>query len=750
MMTAESATSSSVNTANRLLEVKHMRVDYYADNGTVHALNDVSISLDRGQILGLAGESGSGKSTLAYAITRLLRPPAAITEGEVFYYPRIDKEQTGEKKQLNRLQEPIDILKFSPGQLRTFRWNELAIVFQSAMNALNPVLSIGAQIADVLQTHRPKMSKADREKRAVELLRLVGIAPDRIRSYPHELSGGMRQRAMIAISLVLSPELIIMDEPTTALDVVVQREILTEIVSLSKRLNFSVIFITHDLSLLLEIADKIAIMYAGRVVETANCADLQRQPRHPYSYGLLNSFPTIHGPRREMSGIPGSPPDLRVIPSGCPFHVRCPAAFVACPEFLPALLPSSPETPGQLVACHLYDAHRKSDLLPDNAEFAAKFMAHYERIKAETLGAAETPARIPSTKEDGEIVIAESAAKQPILEAVHMRKYFPLRQFKLFGPAKVVHAVEDASLTLTPGRALAVVGESGSGKTTVARMLARLYDLTAGSINYRGVPVLQGAQGKGISLQEYRRHVQLVFQDPFSSLNSIHTVRYHLSRPLRIYGHAHTEAEENEQVLELLNRVSLSPAEQFIQKYPHQLSGGQRQRVAIARALAVRPEVLLADEPVSMLDVSIRLDILNLLLRLKNEEHLALLFITHDIASARYFAEDTLVMYAGQVVEGGPSEEVIQKPKHPYTQLLIAAAPDPERMAGEGKNGATIAARGEIPSLIAPPSGCRFHTRCPAVMPVCRERFPGRTELGGGHWTHCFLYGSGDEATVSH
>ena len=249
-------------------------------------------------------------------------------------------------------------------------------------------------------------------------------------------------------------------------------------------------------------------------------------------------------------------------------------------------------------------------------------------------------------------------------------------------------------------------------------------------------------------MRTYRRHVQLILQDPFSSLNPVHDVRYHLSRPLRIYNHVHTTSQETEHILSLLNRVNLSPAEQFIQKFPHQLSGGQRQRVAIARALAVRPEILLADEPVSMLDVSIRLDVLNLLLRLKEEERLALLFITHDIASARYFAEDTLVMYAGQMVEGGPSDEVIQRPMHPYTQLLVSAAPDPGRISPDGnKNLTDLPARGEIPSLIHPPSGCRFHPRCPHAMPVCSQRFPGRTELGNGRWTNCFLYGDGE--TVS-
>lgn len=331
---------------------------------------------------------------------------------------------------------------------------------------------------------------------------------------------------------------------------------------------------------------------------------------------------------------------------------------------------------------------------------------------------------------------------QPILEARHLRKHFPIHRVNPLAASMMVQAVEDTSLALYPGRATALVGESGSGKSTIARLLARLHTPTAGEILFRD----QAVSGvKGTSLKAYRRHVQMVFQDPFSSLNPIHSVRYHLGRPLRLYGYARNAYEEAEQVLTLLQRVSLTPAEQFMVKFPHQLSGGQRQRVAIARALATRPDVLLADEPVSMLDVSIRLDILNLLLRLKDEDRLALLFITHDIANARYFAEETLVMYAGQMVEGGPSDEVIQRPKHPYTQLLISAAPDPEKFApGQRGKRKPLEVRGEIASLVHPPSGCRFHPRCPHAMPVCKERFPGRTELGGGHWTHCFLYGEGN------
>jgi peptide/nickel transport system ATP-binding protein len=337
---------------------------------------------------------------------------------------------------------------------------------------------------------------------------------------------------------------------------------------------------------------------------------------------------------------------------------------------------------------------------------------------------------------------ARGDASAPILAAAHLRKLFPVHNLNPFKPKVAVHAVEDASLKLYPGRATALVGESGSGKTTVARMLAQLYAPTSGSILFEGQPV---SAKSARALREYRRHVQLIFQDPFSSLNPIHDVFYHLSRPLRVYRHARSRRELRDQALALLERVSLTPAEHFLQKYPHELSGGQRQRVAIARALAVRPRVLLADEPVSMLDVSIRLDILNLLSKLKEEDRLAVLYITHDIASARYFAEETQVMYAGQTVEGGTSEEITQRPMHPYSRLLLSAAPDPDRLTGESGL-ARLPARGEIPSLAHPPSGCRFHPRCPHVMDICRERFPQRTALGDGHWVHCFLYGEEGDA----
>jgi peptide/nickel transport system ATP-binding protein len=335
-----------------VLDVRGLSVDYGTASGAVHAVDNVSFTLGRGQIFGLAGESGSGKSTLAYAIARLHRPPAVVTQGQVLYYPR--PEQVSDSKMLAA--QPVDVLQLTPEELRAFRWRRLSIVFQSAMNALNPVLNISAQIDDVLRTHHPSMQARARRERAVELLRLVGIAPDRLKSYPHELSGGMRQRAIIAIALALNPDIIIMDEPTTALDVVVQREILNEIKALRERFGFSVIFITHDLSLLLEIADQIAVMYAGRIVETATQNRLYRQPQHPYTYGLMHSFPNLRGPRRSMTGIPGSPPDLRLLPTGCAFHPRCPFRVAACQASAPTLLAPCPDAAEDRVACHLYES----------------------------------------------------------------------------------------------------------------------------------------------------------------------------------------------------------------------------------------------------------------------------------------------------------------------------------------------------------------------------------------------------------
>ena len=364
---------SAAEPGDTLLDIQHMSVDYGVGDGAVHAVDDVSLSLRRGEVLGLAGESGSGKSTLAYAVARLLRPPAVVTSGAALYHPRDAATSASARGVRGQAGEPVDVLRLNGSALRRFRWNELAMVFQGAMNSLNPVLTVGAQIADVLKTHRPEMKGAERKQRSAELLRLVSISPEHLRSFPYELSGGMRQRIGIALALALSPDIIIMDEPTTALDVVVQREILQQILSLRERLNLSVIFITHDLSLLLELADTVAVMYAGKLVEVAQRRDLYRQSRHPYSYGLINSFPSLRGPRREVTGIPGSPPDLRHVPSGCSFHPRCPFAFEPCARLTPELTPY-PSGQFQRVACHLYNASLYEQP-PTTEEMAARYAA---------------------------------------------------------------------------------------------------------------------------------------------------------------------------------------------------------------------------------------------------------------------------------------------------------------------------------------------------------------------------------------
>ncbi|MFF1960923.1 ABC transporter ATP-binding protein [Streptomyces sp. NPDC058220] len=345
-------------TARPVLTISGLNVDYGTGSGAVRALRDVDLTLHRGEVLGLAGESGSGKSTLAYAVTRLLSPPGVITGGDVHYHP-YDKG-------------PVDLLGLTPQQLRAFRWQELSIVFQGAMNSLNPVHTVHSQLTDVLKAHRPQMRSAERTARAEELLSLVGISTDRLVAYPHQLSGGMRQRVMIAMALALEPEIVIMDEPTTALDVVMQRQILRQLVRLREELGFSVVFITHDISLLIEFSDRIAIMYGGRIVEEAGAAEIYRDPRHPYSDGLLHSFPALHGPRRELTGIPGSPPHLSAMPAGCAFHPRCGKAFEPCSGQVPALAPVPAGTaggPARSVACWLH--HPAPDAAPGAGEAAA-------------------------------------------------------------------------------------------------------------------------------------------------------------------------------------------------------------------------------------------------------------------------------------------------------------------------------------------------------------------------------------------
>jgi peptide/nickel transport system ATP-binding protein len=600
-----------------ILDIKDLSIAYRTGSGDVRAVRNVDLALNSGEVIGLAGESGCGKSTLAYGSVRLLRPPAVITGGSVTYHGR--RVAGG----------GVDVLAANPAQLRALRWREIAIVFQSAMNSLNPVLRVRDQLLDAVGAHLP-LTDEQKHDRVVELIEMVGIPRARLRSYPHELSGGMRQRVMIAMALAAEPEVVIMDEPTTALDVVVQREILGEIFDLKDRLGFSVLFITHDLSLLLEIADRVVIMYAGQVVESGTREQIHLRPAHPYTKGLLTSFPRLRGPRLKLSGIPGSPPALRGTLKGCPFIPRCAFATEACAGIDMTL---APVEPAHFTACQFINA---------------------AQTETATAGVSES----------------QRAATGPVaLEAVDLIKRYAI------GRKASVDAVRGVSFALRRGAITALVGESGSGKSTVARLLAGQERRTGGEILLDGTPIDPAARR---GFRAYKGAVQMVFQDPFASLNPLHTVRYHLERALSLHGRRTGRGPGQAELDALLEQVRLSPAEQYRDAYPHELSGGQRQRVSIARALAASPRVLLADEPVSMLDVSIRLEILDLIEELRARLELAVLYITHDIASARYFADEILVMHNGEIVERGPAEQVTQAPSHEYTRLLIDSAPDPD------------------------------------------------------------------------
>ena len=535
--------------ANIPLSIRNLNVNYITSGTPVHAVKDVSFDIKKGEIFGLVGESGSGKSTVVHAILRTLSPPAIITGGEILLNGR-------------------DILSMSHKEVLNFRWQEISIVMQSALNALNPVLSIRKQISDVLYTHRG-LSKNQANLRIRELFDLIGISYDRLDSFPHELSGGMRQRIVLAIALALMPPIIIMDEPTTALDVSVERDILFKVLELRKKLGFTILFITHDLNLLLEFADRLAVMLKGVLIETGDVPQIRSGGQHAYTKKLLGALPSAGG-------------------------------------------------------------KRKKDLLPQ-----------------------------PKSMEFGE---------KPLLEVQNLNKDFILSGFLR---PKLLHAVKDVSFEIFPGEIVGLVGESGSGKSTIARMIARLTPPTSGAIKLEGVDILK-SERRTASLK-YRRKVQMVFQDPFGSLNSVHTVFHHMARPI-IRHRLVPKSDLYKYIIDTLETVELSPGALFADKFPHEMSGGERQRVAIARVLSLQPDLIVADEPTSMLDVSIRLDILKILANLRIKKNVAILFITHDLASARYLADRIIVLKNGLQVEEGSSEDLIQSPQHSYTKQLIAAA----------------------------------------------------------------------------
>ena len=658
-----------------VLAVEDLRVDFRTEAGTIRAVDGVGWSVSPGETLALVGESGCGKSVTALAVMRLLaRPAGRVSGGRILFAGQ-------------------DLLAMPEADMRAIRGRDIAMVFQEPMSSLNPVMTVGAQITEPLRIHLGLSPRAARD-RAVELLRLVGVsdAERRLDQFPHVFSGGMRQRIMIAIALSCDPKLIIADEPTTALDVTIQAQILELLRDLSARLGISLVIITHNLGIVARYADRLAVMYAGRVVEDGPAAAVFASPRHPYTAGLLKSVPRLDRPRTgRLDTIEGLPPNLFEPPAGCRFAPRCTARLPICDQD-PVLRPTGP---ARRAACH----------------------------RAE-----EMPGALPATIAQPMPFSAQDGA--PLLEVRGLVKRFHVRGPGLFGrPAATVHAVEDVSFSLRRGETLGLVGESGCGKSTVGRLLLRLLDPTAGSIRFDGEELATASPAR---MRALRRRIQVIFQDPYSSLNPRMTVGDTVQEPLRRrlgMGGAAAGAR----CAELLDQVGLPAA--MAARYPHQMSGGQRQRVGIARALAMEPDFIVCDEAVSALDVSVQAQVVNLLAGLQARLGLAFLFIAHDLAVVRHLSHRVVVMYLGRVMEVADRDDIYAEPLHPYTRALLDAAPVPDPALERARPRPTLG--GELPSPISPPSGCVFRTRCPRAIAACADAVPPLAEKRPGHLAAC-------------
>ncbi|MEJ3656821.1 ABC transporter ATP-binding protein [Actinomycetes bacterium KLBMP 9759] len=636
-----------------LLEVRDLRVHFETQAGTVKAVDGVNWHVHEGETLAIVGESGSGKSVSAMTILGLVpSPPAVFPSGQVLLRGR-------------------SLLEMPESQQRKLRGNDIAMIFQDPLTALNPVFKVGDQIAEMVLSHQ-SISKAGARKKAVDLLGEVGIPNPRARAlqYPHEFSGGMRQRAMIAMALANDPQVLLADEPTTALDVTVQAQIMQLLVDLQESRGTAIVLITHDLGLVASHADRIAVMYAGRIVETGTTDEIFSAPRHAYTYGLLSSLARMDHVRPDkLEPIPGQPPSLSRVPSGCAFHPRCAFATEACTEDVPALLPVV-EHSGHMHAC----------IHPDDVA-----AAH----------AAPKPAAVTAE-------VKVDLGKPPVVEVSRLVKHFPIKAGLLFRrEVGSVQAVNGIDIEIEPGTTLSLVGESGCGKSTAARSILRLQEPTSGTVRLGGTEITSlNAQ----SLRKARENMQIVFQDPYASLNPRMTIRQILTEKFQLLGGTVTDTT----ISDLLETVGLSA--EYADRYPHEFSGGQRQRVGIARAIALNPKFVVLDEPVSALDVSIQAQILNLLENLQVEFGLTYLFIAHDLSVVRHISDRVAVMYLGGIVELADRDDLFERPQHPYTQALISAVPIPDPAVERARE--RIMLVGDVPNPANPPSGCRFRTRC--------------------------------------
>ena len=666
-----------------LLKVEGLKTWFDTPEGTARAVDGIDFTIARGETVALLGESGCGKSISALSLLRLVPAPAGrIVGGRVWFGGQ-------------------DLLRLPEREMRRVRGRRVAMIFQEPQSALNPVMTVGEQIREALPAG---FARAAARARTIELLRAVGISdPERrAEEFPHQLSGGMKQRAMIAMALASEPDLLIADEPTTALDVTIQAQILDLLKELQRKTGMALLLITHDLGVVAGTADRVAVMYAGQIVETAPCARFFSEPRHPYAQKLFRSLPGRMKRGGALDVIAGAVPRLTQEFHGCRFAPRCDFAWDACRAQDPRWL----EDGDRGVRCHLYDS-----------------------TVAQARLRAATPVPEPQA-----VAAAPEGAGAALLAVTDLKVHFPIQRGVLRRTVGFVQAVDGVSFTIPRGRTLALVGESGCGKTTAGKGILQLIRPTAGRVVFDGQELTALPSG---ALRRLRREFQVIFQDPYSSLDPRMLVGDIVEEGMRAQGIGPSREERSRKVAELLEHVGLAPEARY--RYPHEFSGGQRQRISIARALAVEPKLIVCDEPTSALDVSVQAQILNLLKRLQDELGLSYLFITHNLSVVEYLAHEVAVMYLGRIVEQGSVHEVLERPQHPYTQALLAAAPTLEAAAERR----AIRLEGDIPSPSNPPSGCHFHPRCPQVMDICRTIYPGETRASGTHGVRCHLYGEG-------
>lgn len=682
-----------------LLEIRNLNVAYRTQRGTVHAVDNVSLTVSPAQHLGIIGESGCGKSTLLRALVGVLPRNGEVASGEIWFKGR-------------------DLLKLSPAERRDLRWTEIATIPQASMDSLDPVQRVGHQLEEVMMV-RGGMNRTAARSRAVDLFEMVGLNADRLHHYPHEFSGGMKQRAIIAMSLALNPSLLVADEPLTALDVIVQHQILQVLKRLEDELNLTVMLATHDISVVAQVCDSIAVMYAGRIVEQCDANGFFKVAHHPYSLGLQQAFPNLIQPKDILVSIEGYPPDLHQPPAGCRFAERCPFAEQRCRENDPQL---------QTVSENHQSACLRSSEMNQLRDEALNPQTWWKTAAARQLrpNTAETASSAASAADQNNLVEIRGASKR-------YRIGGGLAGLIRGEKQQTVYAVNNITVHLKRGESLGLAGESGCGKTTTGKLLVKLLEASDGEISFNGQDI---SNIKDEALRGFRRKVQLMFQNPFEALNSRFTLYRSLSEPLLIHGWK-DETERYRRIIETLDSVNLRPPETFLDKYPHQLSGGQLQRVVLARALVLQPEFLVADEPVSMLDVSVRAGILNTMKDLSKKMGLTTVYISHDLSLLQYTCDRIAVMYLGHIVEIGPSHEVISNPKHPYTRALISAVPVPDPSLPNPP----LTVREGVPRPTELRQGCPFVERCPEAMEVCGAIFPPNVSAESQHDVLCHLYG---------